>query len=180
VGELRSLSAAEDIMKTPTLVIALAALLALAPATHAGIVDSPVPLLQGAKAAHVYSVAGVVTAGGLGTFFSCTSAATAAIRVSVELFDETGTDAINDASAVSLSVEPGASVTFTTQNTPSSAFPSAQLLTAAPVLLPVGSARILSTSKSVLCTAFLADVYTGPPSSMSYLTVVAKAKQKGG
>ena len=166
-------------MKRLGFTTALLLITAFGPTAHAGIVDSPVPALQGAKAVHAYSVAGVVTAGGLGTFFSCTNSATAAIRVSVELFDQDGAAAINDASAASVSVEPGATVMFATQNTPSSSFSSAQPLTPAPVVLELGSARILATSKAIVCTAFLADVYSGPPTSMTQLAVVAKFKQKG-
>ncbi|HXQ23237.1 MAG TPA: hypothetical protein VN812_16285 [Candidatus Acidoferrales bacterium] len=42
-----------------------------------------------------------------------------------------------------------------------------------------GSARILSTSSKVICTAFVSDTNNSLPTSMVYLTMVAKAKQKG-
>jgi hypothetical protein len=47
----------------------------------AGIADSPLPvLLPGSTTLHVYSVLGVIGAGGgLGTYFSCTSTDTATI-----------------------------------------------------------------------------------------------------
>jgi hypothetical protein len=41
-----------------------------------------------------------------------------------------------------------------------------------------GSARILATSKKLICTAFIADNGNAPPTSMTYLTIVAKTKQK--
>jgi hypothetical protein len=78
-----------------------------------------------------------------------------------------------------VSVAPGATVMFATQNDLDSAFSSVHLLTPAPVFLQLGSARVLATTKSLVCTAFLADAYSGPPSSMSPLNVVAKTKQKG-
>ena len=172
-------AAGRTIMRTLLVIVALAVAALCPPTAPAGIVDLPVPLLQGEKALHLFSISGVVTAGGLGTYVSCTSASTAAARVSVEVFDADGTT-INDPSAVSVSVDPGATVMFATQNDASSAFSSVQLLTAAPVFLQLGSARVLSTTKALVCTAFLADAYNGPPASMTPLVVVSKLKQRGG
>jgi hypothetical protein len=42
---------------------------------------------------------------------------------------------------------------------------------------PKGSARILSTSKALICSAVLGDL-SATPTSMTYLTIVAKTKQK--
>ena len=165
-------------MKKLVLVVGFA-LLAFHPApARAGIADSPVPILQGHKAQHIFSVSGVVTAGGLGTYFSCTSVAPIDVAVSVELFSEDGSGPCNDASAVALSVAPGATVMFATQNV-NSAFSSVQLLTPTPVFIGHGSARILSSSKLLVCTAFLADAYNDPPTSMAALTVVSRTKQRG-
>jgi hypothetical protein len=41
-----------------------------------------------------------------------------------------------------------------------------------------GSARILSTSKSLICTAFIADATNNTPAVAWHLTIVAKTKQK--
>lgn len=41
-----------------------------------------------------------------------------------------------------------------------------------------GSARILSTSKKLMCTAYRADYANSPPTSMVQLTIIAKTKQK--
>ena len=41
-----------------------------------------------------------------------------------------------------------------------------------------GSARILSTSKSLACTVFVADAANNTPTSMVELTIIAKTKQK--
>lgn len=41
-----------------------------------------------------------------------------------------------------------------------------------------GSARISSSSKSLICTAFLFDTLENPAASMTYLTIVKKVKQK--
>jgi len=165
-------------MKILLLVAGFAVLAAYPATTRAGIVDSPVPTLRGQTAVNLFSVTGVTTAGGLGTYFSCTNGSPITAIVSVEVFGEDGGAPCNDASAVSVSVAPGASVMFATQDV-NSAFFSAHLLTPVPVYLGVGSARFLSTvKKGLLCTAFLADAYTAPPTSMALLNVVGRKGQK--
>jgi len=81
----------------------------------AGIADSPLPVLSaGATTFHLYSVPGVISSGGLRTYFSCTSTDTATMRVGVELFDALGGAPANDDAATSLSVIAGATVIFGT------------------------------------------------------------------
>ena len=47
----------------------------------AGIADSPLPVLSaGATTFHLYSVPGVISSGGLRTYFSCTSTDTATMQ----------------------------------------------------------------------------------------------------
>ena len=163
-------------MKRLVLAAGLAVLVSAPLMTDASVLDPP-PLLQGQTSRALFTVSGVTTAGGIGTYFSCTSAATVSILVSVELFDAAGTTPINDASAVSVNLAPGATVVFATQNE-NDAFCNAVLL-GAPVFLSGGSARILATQKGLVCSAFLADAYNAPPTSMVPLNVVAKNKQKG-
>src|SRR5262249_4806929 len=118
---------------------------------QAGIADSPLPvLLPGSTMLHVYSVIGVIGAGGgLGTYFSCTSTDTAPIQVGVELFGATGGAPSNNAVTSSLSVAPGATVVFGTVS------PVAFIVDSTLGILGNGSARILSTSKKLACTAFV-------------------------
>jgi len=153
-----------------TLVVAVA--VAAAPA-FAGIADSPLPELEAGKTTvHLYSVPFVTRSGGLETIFACTSTDTVPIRVGVEIFGNVGAAPFNDAAATSLAVTPGQNVRFGTGNT---------------VALSIGSnvggstggsARILATSKKVVCTAFLMDAANAPPTSMVSLTIIAKTKQK--
>ena len=154
------------------LVVALT--ITIAPAAHAGIADSPLPvLLTGATTLHLYSVPGVIANGqSLDTFFSCTSTDTVAMQVGVELFFGLGGGAANDAAATSLSVAPGATATFGTGAAVGISINSS--------LGGFGShsARILATSKKLACTAFVADNGNAPPTSMVQLTVIAKLKQK--
>ena len=149
--------------------------LLVAPQAPAGIADSPLPVLVAGKATlHVYSVPGGIEGGGLGTYFSCTSTDTATMQVGVELFGSAGGAPENDAAATSLSVAAGATVMFGTQ--------SAVGLSIDSNLGGGGSklsARILATSKKLICTAFLADRGNAPPTSMVHLDVISKLKQRG-
>lgn len=142
----------------------------------AGIADSPLPVLDpGKKTHHVYSVAGLISQGGLGTFFSCTSTDTATMRVGVEVFYASGGAAGNDPVATSLSIAPGASVIFGTQN----AVGIVVYSDLAAGALSQGSARILSTSTKLICTAYIADRLNSPPAAGWQLNVIKKKAQKG-
>jgi len=146
-----------------------------AASAQSGIADSPLPVLTtGATTYHLYSVPGVIDAGGLGTYFSCTSTDAATMQVGVELFASPGGAPSNDAAATSLSVGPGATVMFGTGSAAGLSISS----NLAGGGMSKGSARILATSKKLVCTAFLADVGNAPPTSMAQLTIIAKLKQK--
>jgi hypothetical protein len=164
----------------PQLPAAASLLLALAGPVHAGIVDSPTPDLGGQKSLHLWSASGVITAAGLGTIFSCTNPLTTPVYVSVELFVDSGGAPCNDASAAAVSVPAGGTVVFATQNSADSSFISAHALSPTPMYLSGGSARVVSTGKGVLCSAFVADVYNSPPMSMTPIVLVARGKQRGG
>jgi hypothetical protein len=167
-------------MNKARLVLAGSSLLLLLPgAVRAGILDSPPPDLQGHKSQVSFSASGVINAAGLGTFFSCTNPSSVAVLISVELFTDAGGDPCNDASSVSVSAPPGGTVMFSTQNNVESSFFSTQPLTAVDMFLSLGSARIVSTGKGLVCTAFVADVSNSPPSSMMPLKLVLKGKQRG-
>jgi hypothetical protein len=163
---------------TLTLVaFALAFTVALAPAARAGIADTPLPVLAaGATTLHLYSVPGVVFGGlGVATFFACTSTDVAPMQVAVETFPPVGGAPVNDAAATSLSVAPGATVIFGT----SAAVGISINSSVGGCACSKGSARILATSKKLLCTAWVADTGNAPPTSAWQLNVVAKTKQKG-
>jgi hypothetical protein len=142
----------------------------------AGIADSPLPVLEaGKRTYHVYSVPGVIDhVGGLVTLFSCTSTDTATMQVGVETFNFFGGGPTNDAVTTSLSVAPGATVTFGTGT--AVGFNISSDLAAGS--FSKGSARILATSKKLACTAFIADALNSPPTSMTYLTIIKGIKQK--
>ncbi len=156
--------------------ILLAALVALTPAARAvaGIADSPLPVLvAGQTTLLLYSVPGVVNGGGMETIFSCTSTDTSTQTVGVECFGAGGGAPVNNATTSAFTLAAGATVNFATQ---AATFPYDVNL--APPALVSGSARILSTSKKLACTAFVADNGNLPPVSAWQLTVIAKTKQK--
>ncbi len=123
---------------------------------------------------HLYSVPGVMGLSCFGTYFSCTSLDTAAMRVGVELFVGPGGPPVNDAVATSLSVASGATARFGTV-TPLDFGIQSNLGFGSTSL---GSARILSTSKKLACTAFVADSCFSPVTFMNHLTIISKTKQK--
>jgi len=156
--------------------VALAALLTRTVPCVAGIADSPLPVLTaGEKTLHLYSVPGVIAgAGGLETFFSCTSTDTAPMQVGVELFFSGGGAPANDAVATSLTVGPGATVTFGTSIAVGISISS----NLGGGFFSKGSARILATSKKLACTVFVTDNGNAPPTSMVQLTIIKKTSQK--
>jgi len=140
----------------------------------AGIADSPLPVLEVGKTTyHIYSVPGYIRSGGLSSFFSCTSTDTTTMRVGVEVFGSPGGAPFNDAVASSLIVVPGANVIFGTSSAVGIAIDSNVGGSTR------GSARILATSKKLVCTAFVADIGNAPPTTAWQLNIIAKTKQKG-
>ena len=164
-------------MKSFVLVAGLALAIAYCPGARAGILDSPIPQLNAQKTSSLFTASGVVSAGGLATLFSCTNASTDAADVSVQLFGDDGT-LVNDAASVAVTVGVGGTALFSTNENVDSSFFSTHPLTAVPLLLTLGSARIIGTDKFV-CTAFVADVYNSPPNSITPINLFAKSKQRG-
>src|SRR5438128_2422839 len=157
-------------------VIVLAIVLACVATAVQAQIDSPPPTLQGQPSFHLWSVPGVIRAGGLETFFPCTNTTGAPIRVGIEVFGAFGGAAFNDPSATSLDVVAGGTVLFGTGG--AVGLGVSGTLGAGP--MSKGSARVLATAKSgIICSAFLADAGNAPPTSMTALMVVKKTKQKG-
>jgi hypothetical protein len=155
-----------------SLSIAAALVLTFSAPVRAGIVDSPIPA---PFTQHIFSVSGVINNVNLAAYISCTNADTQAVTVGVEVFGPAGGASLNVAASTAISVAAGATVLFGT-TTSSWATVDANLATG-----PVskGSARILATSKKLVCSAFLVDPSGQPPVSIANLTIVAKVKQKG-
>ena len=164
-----------------TLVAVALALTISARVTSAGIADSPLPVLSaGATTLHLYSVPGVINGGNISTFFLCTSTDTAPQQVAVEVFPYPGGAPCNDAAAESFNVLPGATARFGTGGPSNDILGGLGLSSTIACGLSAngGSARILSTSKKLVCTAFAGDRFNIPPQTTWQLTIIAKLKQK--
>jgi hypothetical protein len=121
----------------------------------------------------LYTVTGVTKVANLETAFVCTSTETVnALTLQVQLF---GNDATPAGSSSPLSMTPNQTFTFLTGSV-AGVLPNS-IISAS--LGGTGSAQILSTSKKLLCTAFILDSTSSPPASMVSLPVFAKGKQKG-
>lgn len=143
---------------------------------HASIFDAP-PALLGQKSLRLFTVPGVVTAAGLGTFFSCTNLSPSPVSIAIELYPADDVDACNPLSPVT--IEAGKTVSLHTQNTPNSSYLGSVQLPPSPIYMTLGMASILSTSKKVVCSAFVADVYDSPPKTSTALSVYGKKGQIG-
>ena len=123
----------------------------------------------------VFTVAGVMNnAAALGAYFACTNGDTVPVTVGLEVFGQSGAS-LNNPNSSAVSFAPGASVLIGLE-------PAAGLDVDVNLnigLVAKGSAHILTTSKKIVCSAFVADENNTPPSTMVSLTVAAKGKQKG-
>jgi hypothetical protein len=150
------------------------------PAGSAGVVDSPLPSLGGLSTRHVFTIPGVIKYKNIETVFECTSLETSAtITVGVEVFGAAGGSPKNDVTVFgNAAVAPGATVTITTGSL-AGIHEDAVISNLLVGDLRNGSARIISTSSRITCTALLADDTLDPPTSMVGLHVIAKKKQGG-
>jgi hypothetical protein len=150
--------------------IALALLASSLSPASAGIGSSsiPAPFTQ-----HVYSVPGVISNESFSAYFSCTNSGSQSITVGVEVFGPSGGGSINIAAETAISLAPGATAIFGT--TSSASFIVDGILGTGTVTK--GSARILATSKKLVCGAFLANPGSGASVSTLSLAIVAKGQK---
>jgi hypothetical protein len=146
----------------------------------AGVADSPVPFLNGFSARHVYTIPGAIKNNNLETLFICTSVDQSSVTLAVQVFAATGGDPLNDVAAGEgvETLAPGATTTIATGATV--AFHEDDLLASlGAASLRNGSARIIATSKRILCDAFVVDEFGSTPVTMAPLKVLSKTKQHG-
>lgn len=163
-----------------------ATLLSLAStAANAGVVDSPTPTLSvgGSPSRHVYTIPGVIKNNNLETVVVCTSLETAnSFRFAVEVFPATGGSPLNSAGVPTLNgadtLAPGETRTVGTDNTVAmhedaviGGLPAASLRN--------GSARVVSESTRIACSAWVVDELNDPPASALALKVIKARKQSG-
>jgi len=147
--------------------------------SDAGIGDKDLPLLNGQKTKLLYTVVGVTNFDNeLATAFHCTSTEPSGgsdIHVGIQVFYEGG-NLVNDVAADegSFTLGPGRTRTTSTQNTTFNEVNNIDV-----DQIDQGSARIVATSKKVLCTAMLLESENSPPTSMVMLPVFRMTKQGG-
>ncbi len=120
----------------------------------------------------VFTVPGVINHFSLGTFFSCVNTGSVPTTVTVNVLKGDGTAA---GSGVSGTLNQDQTWVFGT-SVPAGLDEDTNM--ASPNSLYNGSAKIFSTSKAIMCNAFVADVTGSPPTSMTTLRVVGGTKQK--
>jgi hypothetical protein len=118
----------------------------------------------------VFSVPGIMNTSTLATYFSCTAVGTSA-TVTVEAFQNTGTQT----GSATTTIAANNSVMFGTSS--SAGLSVDQILGSSPI--GKGYAQIVSTSASLICAAYIAEVNGAPPTTMVSLPVLKKTKQKG-
>ena len=158
--------------------VAVAALAVLGSTAHAQITSIP-PTLQGQPSSHLWSIAGVVNSGGLGTVVTCTNVNTSpsipSVLIGVQVFNAAGA-AVNDPSATAVDLGPGGTVAFGTVGLAGIGVNTSLAVGS----LTKGAARVLATAKAgIICGALIADTTSAPPVSMASLTIVKKTKQTG-
>lgn len=159
------------------LTLAIASIL-VAGSASAGPLDSPMPVLSSGKPSLLGTVSGVVNAAGLSTYFSCTNQSPDAVLVTVGLFLDGGGDPCNNEAAAAVSIAPGGTEMLATGNNVASSYFSTHPISTPEMFLAIGSARILTTGKGVICSVVVSDNSGSPPMTSYALDVAIKGKQR--
>jgi hypothetical protein len=166
-------------MNRSVLIAGAIALLAAPAIVSAGVIDSPVPDLAGDPARVAYYVNGVTKNNGLETVFMCTSLdSSGSYEVGVEIFSELGGPPSNNAGGGDgvQTVAAGGSVTIGTGNTVG--FHEDEVILSVPANIRGGSARIISTSRRLMCNALVVEELGSPPATLAPLKTIVK-RQNG-
>ncbi len=128
------------------------------------------PASAAAVLAPLFTVPGLINTSSHATFFTCTNTDTAPVTVGIDVYGQAGNLLVTAASDA-VSISPNATVMFGTAGALSLD------VNLNPGLVSKGSAQIQTTSKKIVCSAFLID----PSTEITYttLTMAAKGKQKG-
>jgi hypothetical protein len=147
-------------MKTVMRIICSVAVVGfLAAPAYSGVVDSPKPLFGGKAARTIYYVPNVIHNNGMETVFTCTSLDSMTIRIGIEIFDSIGGPPLNDVSDPTGNgagdVPIGGTFTVGTDNT--KVLSEDEVISGLPPNIRGGSARIVSNSKRIACSAVVID-----------------------
>jgi len=143
--------------KLAIVLIASALELAWVPSSLGGVADSPLPeLTTGVSTLSAFIVPAVMRFGNLETEFTCTSLSTTSFKFAVQVFASTGGGSINDVTLGNgvATLTAGATQTIATGGT---AGLHEDVVISGLGSVKNGSARIVSESKAIACTAYVAD-----------------------
>lgn len=164
------------------LAIIAAAIACSAATAGAGVIDTALPTISNSASTRMlYIVPGVQNSGGLETAFICSSLDTSGPQtVAIEVFDAAGGAPLNNVALPTGDgnevVQVGGTVTISTGTLTGMHEDEAIVsLTDA----HNGTARILSTTTRLVCTAMVVNKASTPPSLISTLNVFARRKQNG-
>ncbi len=163
-----------------SLLAALAATTLAAPAV-AGPADAPLPLIGGEETRHVFTVPGVIQSSGLATTFVCTLLEkTDGASWGVEIFRGGGGGLVqNDVSMDNGTRVVGAGDTNAVSTAAIAAVDPGDIITGLGSSRANTSARIVSTSSKIACSAVVLDPLGDPPSVAWELPVIKRTRQKG-
>lgn len=142
-------------------VIALTSVMAGASLSLAGVADSPLPVLTSGRSAalSLFIVPAVMKVQNLDTQFTCTSLTTTSFKFAVQVFAADGTGPLNDVTAGNgtATLASGATQTISTGST--AGLHEDVVISGVGTSLRNGSARIVSESKAIACTAYVVDKF---------------------
>ncbi len=147
--------------KLGIVVLAWALEVAWVPSALGGVADTPLPVLTsgGPTALSAFIVPGVMKVGNLDTEFTCTSLTTTPFKFAVQVFASTGGAPLNDVTTGNgaATLAPGATGTISTGIT--AGLHQDVVISGLGTSVRNGSARIVSESKAIACTAYVADKF---------------------
>ena len=145
------------------------ALTALMPAiAGAGITDPP----PAAMPNRVFTTTGAIKTDKLDTVIACTDVDSAPVTLKAQFYDQDGT--LLNGAGPNFSIMPGGSIHFATGN-----LVGIPLSVSFNVSEFYGSARLVATSKKLICTGYVVDNASDPPAVMRTLPMVRGLAQKG-
>ncbi len=145
--------------KLAVVVIAGALEFAWVSSSRAGVADTPLPSLGGPTTQFLFTVPAVMKVGNLDTEFTCTSLSTGTFKFAVQVFASTGGAPLNDVTTGNgvATLAPGATQTISTGGT--TGLHEDVIMTGLGTTVRNGSARIVSESKAIACTAYVVDKF---------------------
>ena len=148
-----------------------------------GVLDAPLPVLDPSRSTRLlYLIPGVIKNKNIETIVECTSLDRSPAFFGVQVFNFDGTGPLNPPDPGSdgiLLIQPGETLSIATGEI-AGLHEDEKIGTSANPIGPVtnGSARVVGTTKKLICSAFLVDQLGDPPASMAGLRIISK-KQRG-